>query len=353
MPERRQDLSASVPKIVIAGAEVKDWIDLEIKLEIDSLRTATISTPFIPGDKKNRARFEPFTYKPIRMSARGKTLITGYAQSPAFSSEGTDRKGTLACISLPGVLTDCTPPIAAFPMNFKGQKLDRIAARICKAMGIKLRFTGDPGAAFDEVALDPGGAPFSFLADLAQLRGFLVADDADGNLTIKKEPETSGPVLADLTFGIAPVLAASVKVDGGAAFSDVTAWRPTTAREPGGRHTVKIQSLSKVRRPYVFRADSTEGGSIKAAAEAKAARMFPEMISWDVEVAAWDNLKGALWSPGAFLTLYGPEILVYNRTKMLIRSVTLRRSAAGESAALSLVLPGAFSGAIPKARPWA
>jgi hypothetical protein len=44
--------------------------------------------------------------------------------------------------------------------------------------------------------------------------------------------------------------------------------------------------------------------------------------------------------------------MIYRETEMLIRDVSLRQDPGGETAALHLVLPGAFSGAMPEFLPW-
>jgi prophage tail gpP-like protein len=348
---RRQDLSASEPKITIDGEKVGRWTALEIRMPADGIRTASISAPFNPRNKETAPFWLPFRYQRVRISARGKTLITGTAQNPAYSAGLTDRRVTMSAYSLPGIMQETTPPISAYPLDFKGRRLDFIARKIAGIYGLKIIFKIDPGAAFDNVSLDPGTTPLNWLIDLAQRRGILLTDDPDGNLVATRETETSPR--ADLKYGEPPVENMSIELDAGAAFSSVTAWRPATSRQKGAKYTVTNPHLQGVRRPFVFRADSTDGGSVKVAAESKAARMFPEMVTWRATVAAWDDGRGNIWAPGDSVNIYGPEVLVYNKTRMLIRSVTLQREPDREWAELELVLPGCFSLTMPRRLPWA
>jgi prophage tail gpP-like protein len=66
----------------------------------------------------------------------------------------------------------------------------------------------------------------------------------------------------------------------------------------------------------------------------------------------WRDPQGDLWQPNKTMLLTAPRAMIYRRTELLIRSVTLRQKADVETASLELCLPGAFNGKTPDFMPW-
>ena len=106
-------------------------------------------------------------------------------------------------------------------------------------------------------------------------------------------------------------------------------------------------------RPHACKFDDTEAGDAPTATQAKMGRMFANTVSYEIEdLPTWRNPAGKLWSPNTTLTLRAPSAMVYRESELMIRNVRLKQSADTVSASLDLVLPGAFSGEMPRALPW-
>jgi prophage tail gpP-like protein len=105
-------------------------------------------------------------------------------------------------------------------------------------------------------------------------------------------------------------------------------------------------------RPLTFKAKDTDNGSIKAAVEAKAARMFADAASYSIQLDTWRDPAGNLWEPNTSLNLLAPGAMIYNNYEFLVRTVELEADRQSRTATHNLVMPGVFSGQIPESLPW-
>ena len=101
-----------------------------------------------------------------------------------------------------------------------------------------------------------------------------------------------------------------------------------------------------------FKAPDTLNADVKAAVEAKAGRMFGNMAAYSVTVSTWRDPQGDLWEPNTTVKLLAPGAMIYNEYEFVIRSVDLDVEGDKRTATLDLVIPGSFSGVIPKVLPW-
>ena len=110
--------------------------------------------------------------------------------------------------------------------------------------------------------------------------------------------------------------------------------------------------LNGVLRPMTFDVPDTIDSTVKAAVEAKAGRMFANIVSYDVRVATHRDPNGTRWKSNTTIILRAPDAMVYNDYEFIIRSVDFEKDDKTETATLNLVLPGSFSGKIPDSLPW-
>lgn len=207
------------------------------------------------------------------------------------------------------------------------------------------------GAPFDRVALEPEASPWTFLSELAKQRGVILSDTPLGELLIFRSTEGGSPV-ARLREGSHPLESVNAKFSPQGYFSEITGLGAARPGAAGSSYTERNPRLRGVVRPSTFKPDDTELADVPAAVRARMGRMFGNLATYELAVPTWRDPSGALWSPNTTITLLAPRAMVYRETEMLIREVTLRRTADSISASLSVVLPGAFSGGIPTRLPW-
>jgi prophage tail gpP-like protein len=85
-------------------------------------------------------------------------------------------------------------------------------------------------------------------------------------------------------------------------------WRCTTAFNPWLGKLLEFNAPINEYRPLSCKFDDTERADAKVdSAKAKLARMFANMVSWDIEdLPTWRDPDGTLWDPNTSITLIAP-----------------------------------------------
>lgn len=334
--------------VLIDGVRFKFWSELRITRAIDVVDTVEFSSPF---EADFREIFKPFSFKELQVTVGGELLFTGtmIGVTP-FVGEG-GKTVTVSGYAKPGVLNDCTASAGDYPLQYDKQNLEDITKAIILPFGLGAVFNDDVGAVFTRVAAKTGQTILSFLAELAKQRNLIISSTPLGELLMQKSV-TDGPVVAQLVQGASPVLSIETAFSPQEYYSHITGIEPVVVGQKGSQFTVKNPRLTGVLRPFTFTANDTEAGTVKAAVEAKAGRMFGNMVSYRVKVDTWRDALGALWLPGATVTLFAEDAMVYAPYRLIVRSVDFERRAKTKTAMLDLVIPESFKGEIPERLPW-
>ena len=337
--------------LLIDGREWRAWDSLEIHLGLDTFATVGFVAPFEPERPEFRATFQPFSFKPLEVRVGDELLVTGtlVGVDPSLSPDA--RTVQTSGYSKPAVLSDAMAPASAYPLELNGLKLRQIAETVVTPFGLNVQMDADEGAAFRRVALDPDQAIHTFLVELAQQRGLVISDTPEGALRFLRSTSTGTPV-ARLREGELPLSTVTPHFSPQDYFSEITGIAKTRSGRGGARYTVANPFLASVVRPHTFKLEDTDGPDVPTAARAKLGRMFGNVLSVSAEVPTWRTPAGELWKPNTTLTLEAPGAMIYRETEFVIRNVTLHQDAGSVTAALELVLPGAFSGDIPEVLPW-
>lgn len=337
--------------ILIEGIRYRFWAEVRITRAIDNIDTVEFSAPSNFESKTFRKTFQPFDYKTVNINVSGKVLFTGTMVSVVPVLANDEKTLQIACYSLPGILNDCTPPASDYPLEFIRQTLKEIAVKLCKPFGIGVLFHVEPGAKFKQEAMATGTTVLSFLTKLAKERNIIISSTPKGQLLFQQSIPAGKPV-AKFRQGESPLFSVTPLFNAQAYFSHITGIESTTTGSHGSQFTVKNPRLNGVNRPHTFSIKSAEGGEIKQTVEAKAGRMFGNMVSYAVNVPTWLDPKGELWQPNTTVTLHAHDAMIYSDYEFIIRNVEFARDSSGEIATLNLVLPGSFEGKQPGSLPW-
>ena len=354
-PKNVQQRAASATidevSILINNNRFRFWDSVRITRSIDTMDTIEFGAPFthdIPGFKET---FRPFSYQSIIATVGGDPIFTGTMLTPVPVLENKRKIISVSGYSLPGVLNDCTSPASAYPLEFDGQGLQEIIKTLVDPFGIAVDFVGDQGAIFERVASEPGKKVLSFIIELAKQRNLIVASTPGGKLIIWNSDTTGVPV-ANLEQGNSPVLSVTPFFKDQDYYSHVTGIEPVVVGLAGSQFTVKNSRLPGVIRPHTFNAPDTINSTLKSAVDAKAGRMFGNMVSYSVRVDTWRDSNGNLWEPNTTINLIAPDAMIYNNYAFIIRSIEFETDSKTQTATLNIVLPGSFSGEIPNNLPW-
>jgi prophage tail gpP-like protein/phage tail protein X len=338
--------------LLINGQRFRFWTGISITRSIDSMDTLNISAPFEPDDVQFRATFKPFAFAPVNINVGGAPLFTGtmLTVDPDLKEDG--RTVAAACYSVPAVMGDCTAPASSYPLEWNEAGLKTIAEAAAAPFGLPVLFEADEGATFERVALKPGEKVLPFLIKLAQQRGLLVSSTERGELLFTQSVAPGQPV-ARLIEGASPLVDVVPVFNPQDYYSEITGIEPVVVGLRGGQVTVRNPRLRGIVRPLAFEVSDTVNADIEAACNAKAGRMFANVVNYSCNVATWRDPSGNIWEPNTTVTIDAPGAMIYGEYEFLVRAVTLSRTSdGGELATLALTIPGAFSSKIPEALPW-
>lgn len=350
-PQNAQVSRPDEVAVTIDGNRFRFWQSVRITRSIDAMDTVEFSAPFEPDAPGFKEAFRPFSYKSTTVLVNGEPLFTGTMVS--VTPDLGNSQGTLSIsgYSLPGVLNDCTFPASAYPIEYIDTTLKEIANIAAGTFGLSVEFDADAGPTFDFVAAEPSQKVLAFLSTLAKQRNFIITSTPAGSLRFLRSVNVGRPV-GVLSQGISPVLSISPAFNPQNYYSHVTGLVPVIVGLDGTQFTVKNPHKMDALRPLAFNTEDLPDAEVQAAVNAKIGRMFGDAASYSVNVATWRDPAGNLWEPNTTVKLIAPRVMIYSEYEFLIRSVVFNRDRASETATLSLVLPGAYSGEIPEALPW-
>lgn len=354
-PSAPPDVRTDEVSVVIDGKRFVGWTDVAFTREMDAFGTFDLRSVWEPSNRVFRDAFRPFGFQSVAIFSGRDLLFNGTMVNVMPAQSAASRTVTASGYSVPGVLNDCTPPASALPLERDRQNLIQIAEALLKPFGIPVDAEADAGATFQREALDPTTRVLDYLIKLAKQRKLIITDTPGGACKFQTESDTGRPVAA-LVEGQPGITSVVPQFNPQEYYSHVTGQGFTLFAAPdalpGKVHTVTNNRLPGVLRPLTFSVPDVIGADIKAAAEAKAGRMFANAVSYTVEVPSWRDPSGDLWQPNTTMRLRAPGAMIYRDYEFLIRSVRYARNATSETATLTLCLPGVFSGKIPEVLPW-
>ena len=350
-PKTTDAASSTEVSITVEGSRFRFWDNITFTLAADAIPTVEFGAPMEPSNADFKRVFRPFSYYDVETFLGGSQLFAGTLVGIKPGSDAESSRVTASCYGRPGVLNDCTMPASAFPLQFDGLTLKAIIEKAIAPFGLSAQFDADTGAVFDSVALEPGAKVWPFLAGLAKKRNLLLTSTAAGALRVWA-PTASGQVVAKLADGQGPVVRITPFFSEQDYYSHVTGLEPTIAGLAGSKFTVTNARLKGVVRPYTFQAEDTETGTVKTAVQSKISRMFASAVSYSVEVDTWQRPDGSVYQPGDLIMLRAPRAMVYDWFTFMVRNIRFNADARSRTATLNLVLPEAFTGAVPEAMPW-
>lgn len=337
--------------LLIDGQRFRNWESATLTSSIDGISTFSFTSPFEPDLTAFRDTFKPFSYLDVNVTVGDAQAFTGTMVSVRPDSSPERSFVTGSAYALPGVLNDCTAPASMYPIEWNDLRLREIATRLCRPFGIRVKFDAPQGAVFERVALSAGSKILPFLANLAKQRNLVIASDETGALVFQQSV-SSGVTVVTLVESASPVTSVTPNFSEQQYYSSVTGLEPVLVGLGGSQYTARNPKLTGVVRPFTFSANDSEGGDTRQTVDAKIARMFGDMVSYDVTLNTWRTPGGDLWEPNTLVSLQAPRAMVYNPYTLLVRRVELSRNKDSQTALLNLVIPGAYNGTVPKVLPW-
>lgn len=334
--------------LLIENQRFRFWDSITLKRSIDTMDTVSFSGPY---QDSMRGVFEYLSYKDIEITVGGEYLFTGEMINIVRTKDSNSRRINVSGYSKPGVLNDCTMSASDIPFEFNDQFFQEIAIKALKPFGLQITLGSDQGAKFERVACDVNRKVLDFLKDLANQRGLILSSTPQGKLLAGKSTSIGNPV-AVLTEGISPVISVESSMNPQEYYSSITGFSPVIPGFNADSYTVRNSRLVNKVRPYSFKVPDTPGTELKTTVESKIGRMFANVVTYSITVNTWRNKQRELWKPNTTIKLQAPTVGVYSPYEFIIKEIDYIKTSDSETAVLTLVLPGAYSGEIPEALPW-
>lgn len=337
--------------LYIDGKAFDTWSGINLSLEFDGIDQVSFSAPFDYDNKEHREIFKPFSYKECEVYISGERLFAGVIMNASPSCDPNKSTVSVVCYSKAGVLNDCQAPTSIYPLEFKKTYLVNILNKVCEPFGVPVVLESDQGAVFEQVQLAAEKKVWSFFSDLAKNRNCIISTNKDGGISIVKEVKAGNPV-AYLVEESLPMIGIEPGINSQDYFSTITGIEPTRKGKKGAKITLSNPHLYGVLRPYVFKVSDTKGGTVQTAVNAKAGRMFANVVSYAVTVASMKDSNGNYWQPNTTILIKAPSAMIYEQYEFFIHKVNIIEDENRTIAVLTVTLPGAFSGKIPERMPW-
>src|SRR5690606_24238755 len=144
--------------------------------------------------------------------------------------------------------------------------LFQIAKRLCEPFEVTVNPSVPVGSTFQQVKCEPDQDIYSFLVDLAKQRGLVIADNANGELLIRRSESAGNPVAR---LAGQPVAMLTPTLSPESYYSEMTVSAPKTSRHVGSRSTEKNPKyLGTNIRPLNFTLEDTEAADVPFAVRA-------------------------------------------------------------------------------------
>lgn len=327
------------------------WTDITLTRSMSAVSSLAFNANWDPDNSDLRDAVRPYQYQDAVVSIGGQAQFTGTVLAPAPTIAADARTVSVSGYSRTGVLGDCPAMASPVPRQFDGQTLREIAVTLCQPFGIAVVFAADVGAPFEKVGISTGEIIYSFLAKLAKLRQLVLSDTGQGELLFQQSVKPGNPVLT-WEEGQGGITLATPTFTPQQYFSSVTGIGSQSSGSSSVPYTVQNPHAKGVVRPFTFAVADGDDTDVKAATEAKAASMFANAVSYQINTPSWRDEKGRLWQPNTTVSLKAPSVFIFERFEFIVRSVAYFRNDQQKTAILTLALPGAYEGVIPKSLPW-
>lgn len=296
-----------------------------------------------PEDAELSAALRPYGYPKAACYLGGQLVCQGrlYTVEP-----GLKEQQQVCALEGWSYTVDAIDSTSKAPYEQKKVTLEQRARHLVEPLGIKIVFEIDDDQPFKRVAIAPTEKIVDHLAKLATQRGVLITSTELGELKFTRA--TDGKSIGTIEEEIPLGQEFTARFDGRARYNNYKVISQTPGRKKKRKKNTKIQiakdDMVPTSRVVTFRADNTEAGGMKNAAEWKRSKQLAESLTISFPVSSWYGPDGKLWKENTIVTVKSPTIYVPDGFDFLIRTVESVYTDKGTSAILGLVPPQVYTG---------
>lgn len=320
------DISISITGQLL---QLTGWAGLQVVRAIDSAADGfSFSFPW-EATEANRAKWVAYRTTSCVVSYRGVPVVTGIIEKIAAAWSPNRRELSVEGRSLTGSLLDLSAPPTEITADFN---------TIARQLSPNVSVTASPNIQDLTVQIEAGKSVYDVVSSIAAGHGYWARPQANGSLLFSKI-RTQSPV-ARITEGDAPIISIDTAHDLSQRFyryqTIVTTDGTTTKGEAIDR------GVDPARDGKIIQVQS-DANPIEAANFARS-RGIIDSYTCLVTVAGW-TVDGVLWAPGQTVSIEAPSAMIYNRSTLIIKRVTMQLDESGGAVTqLDLTFPQVYAG---------
>jgi prophage tail gpP-like protein len=278
----------------VGGQTFVGWTGIQITASIEN---AARSFAFAASDLPGGRRIAPWS--PCEVLVGDDLVVSGFVERVEVAWGPEEHAFSVSGRSKTGQLVDCSAIVE--PGQWKGRRLEDIAAAIAAPYGVEVVTDVDTGEAIPSHRTQPGESAFEAIERAARPRALLVTDDAQGRclLTRAGAQRASTPLEQP-----GNVKSGAAVFDGQERFTEyVCKGQRTGDDQDFGAAVAEVEgtaadAIAPLRRVLLLQASgpvSTKRAAQQAAWEA--AQRAGRSTQVSVVVQGWRQRDGSLWSP--------------------------------------------------------
>ena len=338
---------AYVATIKAGGQNYTSWKSVMVRRDWGdyvSVFQFTASEPGPYGQGYGALRLTPGT--PVQVLLGGVQVINGYCTTRNASYDATSHNLVVAGKSLTCDIHDSS--VVVQPGSYNGFTFEQAGRGVMAPHPVQLVMSNPPAAAtkpFNRLAVQFGETVGEFLERTAKMRGMILCDDKDGNLTAGQGPSSIN-VVAELQEG-RNILRATGKIDDQSLWSryQIVGQRPdpSSSAPPRDNSATAQGGATRSNRVRVALAEHPgDSDDMVNRANLEAARSTWPCVECQITVAGWFKPDGTLWDVTDHISVYSPMLFPNDTGAMTlgVQAVTYAQdSDNGTTTTLDLVLP--------------
>lgn len=238
-------------------------------------------------------------------------LLTGYVDATPISYDATQVSVGVRGRSKTADLIDCSA--AHKTGQWRGAKIERIAADLAKPYGISVIAEASTGAAIAEHQIQPGETAFECIDRLLTLRQMLATDDADGRLVFVNAG-SGGRIKTALKLG-ENIKAAEAGLD----YKDVFSKYTVNGQRSGNDYdsgsavaesskTITDSAATRYRNLLIRQSGQVDSATCADRASYEFLYRKAKALEATYTVQGWRQQDGSLWLPNQMVHVVDPVI---------------------------------------------
>jgi len=339
--------------------QVSEFSNFRLSLAYDKFGSSfSFSFYFDPNNPAHKELACVSHFHDCTIEHNNEVLITGFAIFQGFTKSPTKQLATISGYSKPGWFEDCQIPPEIYPLQSDGVSLLNIATRATSPWGPSTKYK--IGIKVDDIVSDKVNKAFkkstasetttiaNYLRELAQQKQIIISHDNLGNMLFTQADTDKDPILSfDFRDGMIPGTEFNLDFDGQSIHSHITVLRQaSTEGGNAGQYTIRNPYAPVVYRPKVVNQSSGDDIDTREAALRELSKEL-ENIKLTIDTDRW-VIDGKIIKPNNMITIYSPELFVWQKSDFFIRSIDFVGNETQTTAKINAVLPEVVNGKYPK-----